>query len=243
MNRALKENGLPLYYQIKDIILDMIENEQLRPGDAIPPEREICKIQGVSRMTVNKAIIELVNDGVLYREQGRGTFVARPKQYKKLSQLLGFSEQMENKGHKTSTKIITFDIKKATQQIKTFLELPKDKEYVIMIKRLMLIDDEPIAIETVWLARDRFTNMSIETIIGQSLYKIFREKYGYILHSAKETIEPKLLNEFEMELLNQPESQLALQFKKITYIEDNIPIEYTEAIYRSDKYKYELQSI
>lgn len=221
----------------------MIENEQLKPGDAIPPEREICKIQGVSRMTVNKAIMELVNDGILYREQGRGTFVARPKQYKRLSQLKGFQEQMENKGHVTSTRVITFDIKKATHQIRTLLELPKDKEYAIIIKRLMLIDDEPIAIETVWLARHRFMNMSIETILGQSLYKIFREKYGYVLHSAKETIEPKLLNEFETELLNYPESQLALQFKKITYIENQMPIEYTEAIYRSDKYKYELQSI
>lgn len=221
----------------------MIENEQLMPGDAIPPEREICKIQGVSRMTVNKAIMELVSDGILYREQGRGTFVARPKQYKKLSQLIGFSEEMESKGHITSSKIIAFDIKKATHQVKELLELPQDKEYAITIKRLRLIDDEPIAIETVWLARHRFMDMSVETIFGQSLYKIFREKYGYMLSGAKETIEPKMLNEFEMELLNQPESQLALQFKKIAYIEDRIPIEYTEAIYRSDKYKYELQTI
>jgi GntR family transcriptional regulator, N-acetylglucosamine utilization regulator len=241
VNKVLKENGLPLYYQIKDSILNMIENEQLMPGDLIPPEREICKIQGVSRMTVNKAIMELVNDGILYREQGRGTFVARPKQYKKLSQLIGFSEEMESKGHATSSKIIAFDIKKATNQIKELLELPDDKEYVITIKRLRLIDDEPIAIETVWLARHRFIDMSVETIFGLSLYKIFREKYGYMLSGAKETIEPKMLNEFEMELLNQPESQLALHFKKVAYIENTIPIEYTEAIYRSDKYKYELQ--
>lgn len=243
MDRALKENGLPLYYQIKEIILNMIENEQLKPGDLIPPEREICKIQGVSRMTVNKALMELVKDGVLYREQGRGTFVAAPKQYQRLSQLKGFSEQMESKGHTTATKIITFDIKEATHQIKELLELSKEKEYVIHIKRLMLIDDEPIAIETVWLSRERFSDMSIETILGQSLYKIFREKYGYVLHSAKETIEPKILNEFETELLNYPSSQLALQFKKLTYIEGKVPIEYTEAVYRSDKYKYELQSI
>ncbi|WP_099467461.1 GntR family transcriptional regulator [Konateibacter massiliensis] len=241
MNKVLKENGFPLYYQIKDSILNMIENEQLKPGDAIPPEREICKIQGVSRMTVNKAIMELVNDGILYREQGRGTFVARPKQYKKLSQLIGFSEEMESKGHVTSSKIISFDIKKATHQIKEILDLPEDKEYVITIKRLRLIDNEPIAIETVWLARHRFVDMSVETIFGQSLYKIFREKYGYELSSAKETIEPKILNEFETELLNQPESQLALKFKKIAYIGDQVPIEYTEAIYRSDKYKYEIQ--
>ncbi len=57
----------------------MIENEELKPGDAVPTERELCEIQGVSRMTVNKAIMSLVNEGLLYREQGKGTFVAKPK--------------------------------------------------------------------------------------------------------------------------------------------------------------------
>lgn len=242
LDKALKDNGLPLYYQIKDIIKNMIENEQLKPGDAILPEREICKIQGVSRMTVNKAIMELVNDGVLYREQGRGTFVAMPKKHQMLYQLQGFKEQMESRGHKTGTKIITFDISEATNQIRSILELPNHNAYVITIKRLMLMDDEPIAIETVWLSRQRFSDMSIETIMEQSLYHIFREKYGYLLHHAKETVEPKILNEFEMELLNHPKSNLALQFKKITYVDEQTPLEYTEAIYRSDKYKYELST-
>lgn len=242
MKKALKENDLPLYYQIKDIIREMIENEQLKPGDMIPPERKICKIQDVSRMTVNKAIMELVNDGVLYREQGRGTFVASPKQYKKLSQLKGFSEEMESKGHVTSTKVITFDIKKATQQIKATLNLSEDNDYVINIKRLRLIDEEPLAIETVWLPMNMFPDMSVEMILGKSLYQLFREKYGYFIQSAEETIEPKVLNSFELQLLNNPKSQLALLFKKVTYIQNEIPLEYTEALYRSDKYKYEIKT-
>ncbi len=63
----------------------MIENEELKPGDAVPTERELCEIQGVSRMTVNKAIMSLVNEGLLYREQGKGTFVAKPKENKRNS--------------------------------------------------------------------------------------------------------------------------------------------------------------
>ncbi len=242
MRKALKENGLPLYYQIKEIIQNMIDNSELNPGDAIPPERELCRIQGVSRMTVNKAIMELVNEGVLYRERGRGTFVAEPKKYQKLSQLRGFTEEMESKGYSANTKIISFDIKKATKQIKSILAMPEDKDYVINIKRLRMLDNEPIAIETVWLSRHLFPDMSVETIVGKSLYNIFKEVYGYNLQNVKQTIEPKKLNEFEIELLNNTKIELALLFKKISYIENDVPLEYTEAVYRSDKYKYEIKS-
>ena len=107
MRKASKGNPLPLYYQIKEIILEMIKNEQLGPGDAIPSERELCAIQGVSRMIVNKAILELVNEGTLYRVQGKGTFVSKPKEYQKLSQLTGFTEEMASKGYNTDTKILS----------------------------------------------------------------------------------------------------------------------------------------
>src|SRR5690625_6405333 len=73
----------------------MIDNEELQPNDPIPTERELCKIHDISRMTVRMAIMSLVNEGVLYREQGKGTFVARKKQKHQLSHLRGFTEDME----------------------------------------------------------------------------------------------------------------------------------------------------
>ena len=85
MKKIVKDSPLPLHYQLKQILLEMIENELLKPGDSIPSERELCEAQDVSRMTVNKAILSLVNEGVLYREQGKGTFVAKPKINQNLS--------------------------------------------------------------------------------------------------------------------------------------------------------------
>lgn len=240
MRKVSKINPLPLYYQIKEIIQEMIENEELKPGDIIPAERELCEIQGVSRMTVNKAIMDLVNEGVIYREQGKGTFVASPKEKQQISRLKGFTEEMEGQGLKSDTHILSFRIKTATRQIKAQLAMTQEQTKVIEIKRLRLSNEEPIAIETAFIPQHIFQDMTAEMIEGKSLYSIFRDKYNVNPIRAKQTIEPIILSEYECKLLNQKENSIALMFKRNTYLADGSPIETTTAIYRSDRYKYEI---
>jgi len=101
MRKVQKENPIPLYYQLKEIILEMIDNMELQAGDPIPPERELCEFHGISRMTARKAIDVLVNEGVVYREQGRGSFVAEPKINQPISKLVGFTEDHMSRGRRT----------------------------------------------------------------------------------------------------------------------------------------------
>lgn len=240
MRLVSKENPLPLHYQIKEIIQEMIENEELKPGDAIPTERELCEIQGVSRMTVNKAILSLVNEGVLYREQGRGTFVSRPKFMKQLSKLKGFTEEMDAQGFKTSTKVLNFEVREGTKQNKTSLRLPDSESLVIEITRLRISDGEPAALEIELIPYYMFRDMTRESIDGRSIYEVFRTRYKCALKKAIQTIEPIKVNDYEAKLLNVQNESLALLFKRTTFNENDIPIEYTKSIYRSDKYKYEI---
>lgn len=240
MRIVSKENPLPLHYQIKEIIQEMIENDELKPGDAIPTERELCEIQGVSRMTVNKAILTLVNEGVLYREQGRGTFVSKPKFMKQLSRLKGFTEEMDAQGFKTSTKVLSFEVKEATKQNKTILKLPDSESLVIEISRLRIGDNVPIALETELIPYYMFRDMTKESIDGKSLYDVFRTRYKCFPKKAIQTIEPIKVNDYEAEFLNLEYESLALLFKRTTFNENEVPIEYTKSIYRSDKYKYEV---
>lgn len=240
MKKVIKDSPLPMHYQIKQIIQEMIENEELKPGDLIPPERELCEIQEVSRMTVNKAIMSLVNEGVLFREQGKGTFVAKPKEKYELSRLKGFTEEMEEKGISTCTRILDFSIKKATKKSRDILNLGKEEGEVIEINRLRSCEEEPYSIETAWLPKCHFDDMTREAIEGKSLYQVLKEKYGCYPHKAKQTIEPIMLNEYESGLLGLQPNSLALMFSRITYDINGTPIEYTRAIYRSDKYKYEV---
>ena len=240
MKKVSKDSPIPLHYQIKEILQEMIENEILKPGQSIPTERELCEIQGVSRMTVNKAIMSLVNEGLVYREQGKGTFVSVAKVNREISQLKSFTEQMQENGVVSKTKILSFKVIEATKKYRHELKMPEDENKIIEIKRLRFSDEQPVAIETAWLPYYLFVGITREIIENKSLYEIFREKYGYHPDKAKQTIEPTMLNEYESKLLNQENSALALIFRRTTYLENETPIEYTKAIYRSDKYKYQI---
>lgn len=240
MRKITKESPLPLHYQLKEILQEMIKSGELKPGDAIPPEREICEIQGVSRMTVNKAIMALVNEGIVYREQGRGTYVSKPKVRKYISSLRGFTDEMTGKGLKISAKILNFEIKEASAQQKLNLDLPDDENGIIELYRLRLGGNEPVSLETVYIPYYIFKGMDRKMIDGHSLYKIFRTIYKRVPKRAVQTIEPIRLSSDQCELLDLKKNSLGLLFKRTTYDENRIPIEYTECIYRSDNYKYEV---
>lgn len=240
MKKVDKYSHLPLYYQIKEILQEMIDNDELKPGDTIPTERELCEIHNVSRMTVNKAIMSMVNEGIIYREQGKGTFVSQPKEKQLLSNLKGFTQEMREKGLTAETKILSFQIKNATKQNILIFNMTEKNNKVIEINRLRISNNDPISLETVWLPYNLFPDMTRELIEGKSLYSVFKEHYGLNLNKAKQTIEPILLNEYEATLLNQNEDALALLFKRNTYIENDIAIEHTKEIYRSDIYQYEI---
>lgn len=239
MRKVNKNSPLPLYYQLKDIICEMIENEELKPNDPIPPERELCEYHGVSRMTVNKAITNLVNEGLVYREQGKGTFVAKPKEGYQLTRLLSFTEDMKAKGLQVDTRIISFHKKASTRKLQKALNLSENEE-VFEIKRLRLVEGEPYALETAYLPVNLCAGLTMEKLEGKSLYDILLNEYGLKMDYAHQTIEAVILDEYESEMLNVPEKSIALMLSRKTYLEGDRPMELTKAVYRGDKYKFEV---
>ena len=105
-----KNLDIALHIQLYQIIKDMIESKELEEGASIMPERELCKLQNISRMTVNKAIVNLVNEGLLERRQGKGTFVSYKKQQYRFQKLKGFTEVMSERGFNINNKILEFEI-------------------------------------------------------------------------------------------------------------------------------------
>ncbi len=95
-----------VYMQIMDSLIDQIENGQLKPGEKLPSERDLSLQLGVSRMTVRRAINDLVTNGLVYRRQGSGTFVAEPKIEQHANMLIGFSESMQQKGLKPGALVL-----------------------------------------------------------------------------------------------------------------------------------------
>lgn len=240
MKKVEKTSSKPLHFQLAEIIKDMIENGELKEGDAILPERELCELQNVSRMTVNKAIMGLVSEGLLYRQQGKGTFVSKGKTTNKFSHLKGFTEVMAEKGITVKTDILSFEVGKQSDVVRKNLNITNDTELIYKIKRLRYIENDPFAIETTYVAQSKVSNLNEELVNNTSLYKVLKEGYGYKIKSANQTIEPIMLSEEEADLLSQDTKTLALKFKRSTYIENGELLEYTISIFRSDKYQYEI---
>ena len=107
---------IPAYYQLKEIIREEIESGRLKIGEKLTPENRLSEIFQISRMTVRQAIKELVVEGLLYRDKGRGTFVCQPKiNYGFIQKLTTFYDDMAEKGYTMRTKIIKHEIKPASK--------------------------------------------------------------------------------------------------------------------------------
>jgi len=241
MKKVDKYSPIPLYYQLKTILTELIENEELKPGDLMPTERELCEVHEVSRMTVNKTITSLVNEGVVYRERGKGTFVAKAKEKHHLTSLLSFTEDMQKKGMDVNSKIISFQRKPATKKLEKELKLTAGNTDVFKIMRLRCCGGEPYALETVYIAAYLCNELDAPMLENNSLYGVLNKVFSRKVDYAYQTIEPIMLSDYESEVLQVDRNSLALLFARKTYLKNDVPIEVTKSIYRSDRYKFEIE--
>src|SRR5215211_5088863 len=116
MVESVKSGPLPRYYQLKEIIRERIRSGEWATGSPIPSERELCARYGISRMTARQSITELVNEGLLYREQGKGTYVGRPKIAQQLLSLTGFTEDMQARDQRPGARVLTAEMWSADQE-------------------------------------------------------------------------------------------------------------------------------
>lgn len=235
-----KNTDVPLHVQLSQIIKNMIINKELVEGTYLIPERELCKIQNISRMTVNKAILSLVNEGLLERKQGKGTFVAYKKQKHKFQNLKGFTEVMNEKGLSVKNKILNFELKAQDENVREKLNIEDENELIFKIKRLRIIEDEPFALETVYVPQKMCFDLNEKLVEENSLYTLFRERYNYKTKKAVQTIDPTKLNKSDANVLKQKVNSLALKFDRVVYTQDNEILEYAISIFTSDKHQYQI---
>lgn len=232
-----RSSPLPLYYQLKKDIIRLIDEGKFNKGDKIPSERKLCAYHNVSRMTVNKAIEQLVQEGYLYREQGKGTFVAEWEQTRIISPLSSFTSEMEKRGFSSFTRLKKWGKIKAGVELADRLQIePEDKLY--RLERIRFVDDDPFLWEKVHLPVKFCPDLKKNELNNNSLYRVLKEKYHYNLSYAEATVEPVLLNNRVASELEADESTLGLLFYQLTYLKEGKPIEWTEAYYRNDNYKF-----
>lgn len=219
------------------MIKEQIERQDLKPRDCLPSEREYSERYRISRMTVRQAITELVNEGLLVRQQGKGTFVAEAKIERGLMKLISFTEDMESRGYQPSAQLISVQERRVDETVASALNLDRvDK--ILVIQRLRLADGEPMALETCHLAKKKFPDILKEDLQGQSLYQILHERYQVIPERANQTIEPGIAKPQVARLLQIRTGDPILAFETTTFDQDDRPVEFVTAIYRGDRYKF-----
>lgn len=235
MNAIVRKSPLPRYYQLKEIMREKIRSGEWKPGDLIPSERELGEQYGISRMTARQAITELVNEGLFYREQGKGTFVSRHKITQQLINLTGFTEDMKARGQRAGSRVISAQMIPADDDLAERLRV-KPGVPVFRLQRLRLADDEPLAIEISNLSFIGCERLLAEDLEKNSLYRLLEDKYGLPLLEAEQELEAGLVGVEESELLAVPAGSAALFIRRTTYTERDQPIEYAKSIYCGNKY-------
>lgn len=221
------------YKRIARLLEAKIASGEYPPGHRLPPERELCEIFGVSRITTRQALAELAQMKLVVRNQGQGTFVARRIE----SSLLGFfsiSQALRADGRLVSTRVIGAQFGAPDPAEAAALSLPPD-EQVFRITRLRFVDGDPYALESSTLPVRRFPGLERYDFGSRSLYDVLARDYGTELVRARETLAPVLLSPEEAGLLQVEVTQPALRLTRTTYDAGDVATEASGALIRGDR--------
>lgn len=239
MNQFLKESidkntPVPMYYQLKKIILDMIREGKLKPGDMIPTELELSDIFGISRTTTRQAIMELVMEGQLYRIKSKGTFVAEKRVIQDFTNVIRASHNLlQSQNVKTTTKVLELSVIKANDLVSRMLQ-QKDGEDVIHLRRLRFVNDEPNVLADAYLPMCCKDMLDMD-MNKTGLYEFLDMKAETTPVKAVRELEAISAEESEAELLGIKEGDPIQLTTSVTYTKEGRPIEYSIARFRGDR--------
>ena len=232
-----KRSPLPLHQQLKAAIEERILSGEWLPGTQVLSEREFCEQYEISRITVRQALTALVMEGRLIRAPGRGTFVASPRIEQQLTQLTGFTQDMQARGKRPSARVLEAGSIAALPTVARALKIAVG-ESVIMLKRLRLADGEPVAIETAYLLESRCRGILKEQLATRSLYDILTKKYRLKPVRAMQQMEAIACPAAEAKLLGTRRGAPVLHIQRTTYDREGRPFELVESFYRGDRYTF-----
>lgn len=235
-----RSNPLPLYYQLKEVLKQQIRAGHLAPHTAIPSEPELVAQYHVSRATVRQALTELVHEGLLYRQHGRGTFVCEPRVQQNISELTSFSDDLQRRGKRPGGLLLVSELTRGSQAVRDQLRL-MDEEQVVRLERLRTADDAPIAYEVDYLPYPRAAGVyqRAKEVADGSLYTLMHTE-GLHPYIAEQSFRGDKATAREAELLRIPVDAPGLRLSATSFDETGAPIEYTEAFYPGSQYEFQL---
>ncbi len=239
---ALDRNSpAPLYHQVREALLSRLREGEYREGDLIPTERELVDTFQVSRITVSRAIDDLVREGYLVAQQGKGTFVARRKIQRHVPQMKSFSQEMREEGHRPGSRLLFLGHRRVDERVAGALNLQLDS-WVWVVERLRLADDEPMCVSVAYLNLPPGVTLTPADLEREvSLWSLL-EKHGIKLARRVENIQAVPAGQRECDLLLIDQGAPLLLVEGTVFSDEDVPIEYHEIYNRGDRYTYTVQT-
>jgi GntR family transcriptional regulator len=240
--RGLDKNSVtPLYAQLARLIRADITSGKWRRGDTLLTEMEMTVQYGVSRITVRSALACLVDEGLIYRQKGRGSVVKQGKLTRNAPGLLGIHEEIQATGRRPRTQLISLEtVREFPAEIHRGLGLEEDEE-AVRIRREIYADDELLGISTayipgsIWIA----VGMPASRLANHSLYHLL-DRSGYPLHEAEEIIEVVSADRELADRLKVHRGFPLFCLTRTVYTKEGVPIEWGQNILRTDKYQFRM---
>ena len=232
-----RKSPIPLYRQLKKIILDGIKTNSLAIDTQIPSERELSEKYNISRMTARRAVDDLVKDKYLIRIIGKGTYVTDINKSSEFTRVISFTEDMQKLGHPVKSKVISFNLLVPDERIREKLKIGNG-EKVFEIVRLRFAKNIPMALQSSYILYRFCPNLADYDFSIFSLYNILEKRYNLKLSYANNVLKARMINENEMKLFGICKEIAVFVLTQKTFLENGVAFEFVTSIYRSDKYKF-----
>ncbi|ABJ63689.1 GntR family transcriptional regulator [Levilactobacillus brevis] len=229
----------PIYIQIHNDIKRAIEAGKWAVGDRIPSERELSRNFDVSRMTLRQAIQTLVDEGILERQVGSGTYVANQKVQEKMSGVTSFTDLMLTQGKQPTSKTISYHVMNPSLSEAEKLKLNEDDQ-VLRMERIRYGDDVPICFEVATVPEKLVDGLSKKEVTS-SLYRALEDKKQLSPGKAQQTVSAMSASERIAEYLSIKRGDAILRLRQVTYLQDGTPFEYVRTQYVGERFEFYLE--
>lgn len=241
VNRINKNVPIPLYFQLKTLLLDAIKNGEYGIDEMIPTEKELSEMFGISRTTVRQAITEMVQEGWLYRIASKGTFVAR-LQVKQdfIKRVESFNDQIRRSGCTPSTVVIEMKRTEMPSIARVRFNLSENADY-LYIHRVRFADDTPIVRVETYLPYDRCAFVKDHDLNNETLYSVLDEDRSVSITRCNRVLEAVEADADDVKYLRMQRGKPVQLATTIGYNRTNEPIEFSIAHYRGDRNRFEVE--
>ncbi len=232
-----KNSIIPYYYQLQEVLENLIDQEIYKPDQKLPSENELRDLLGISRHTVQRALKHLVDRGIAYRVQGKGTYVANKSITYSMIANLSFSAEILGLNKKVRSEVLSSEEINAHSLIKKILQTDENAKFY-SIQRLRYVDDIPISIQTSYLPSKLVPGLIDKNFEEISLFKVIKEDYGLEIGEAFETLQAVKANNYEAQLLKIKEGDAVFLLERTTKLKSGETLEFVKTILRGDRGKF-----